>query len=154
MGKRRPTPPRRWLPLARAERVPLTEKQRAFCISHGLDPDEPVEMWANDRYVVIVERSNIGTVEHLSIRRSDRKAARDWRDFQRIKNELAGPEAEAVELFPAESRLVDGANQYHLWCAPPGERVPIGWHGSRSVSNNDTLPDVGGRQRPIDSKTP
>ena len=53
---------------------------------------------------------------HLSIRNADRSARHDWRDFQRIKNQLAGPEWEAVEIYPAESRLVDAANQYHLWC--------------------------------------
>ncbi|MGH3430252.1 MAG: DUF7694 domain-containing protein, partial [Mycobacteriales bacterium] len=45
-----------------------------------------------------------GFVRHLSIRRQDRQAARDWRDFQRIKTEIAGPDTEAVELFPAEGR--------------------------------------------------
>jgi hypothetical protein len=35
----------------------------------------------------------------------------DWRDLQRIKNQLVGPECEAVELYPAESRKVDTANQ-------------------------------------------
>jgi hypothetical protein len=29
-------------------------------------------------------------------------------------------------LYPAESRLMDNANQYHLWAAPPGVQWPIG----------------------------
>jgi hypothetical protein len=57
-------------------------------------------------------------MKHLSICRTDKQAVHDWRAFQRIKNELAGPEWEAVEIYPAESRLVDMANQYHLWCFP------------------------------------
>ena len=80
------------------------------------------EQYANDKYVVNLRRvpsQNDDTeMIHLSIRRQDRGAAHDWRDFQRIKNELAGPEWEAVEIYPAESRLVDAANQYHLWCFP------------------------------------
>ena len=52
---------------------------------------------------------------HLDIRRLDGGACKNWRHFQQIKNELVGPEFEAVELFPAESRLVDAGNQYHLW---------------------------------------
>jgi hypothetical protein len=68
------------------------------------------------------------TLTHLVIRRHDRLPCKSWAHFQRIKNELAGPECEAVELFPAESRLVDTANEYHLWVhAKPGFRFPIGW---------------------------
>lgn len=78
------------------------------------------ELWANDLYVVhlrhMVSESDMPDAMHLSIRNQDRSARHDWRDFQRIKNQLAGPKWEAVEIYPAESRLVDGANQYHLWC--------------------------------------
>jgi hypothetical protein len=52
---------------------------------------------------------------HLSIKRRDKKPIHDWRHMQRIKNEILGPEYEAIELYPKESRLVDSANQYHLW---------------------------------------
>jgi hypothetical protein len=82
------------------------------------------EQWMNDQYVVnkrVQEGTSNGEPSemiHLSIRRQDRAPIRDWRDFQRIKNQLAGPEWEAVEIYPAESRKVDGANQYHLWCFP------------------------------------
>ena len=79
------------------------------------------EQWANDLYVVhkrVMDADENGTPRaiHLSIRRQDREPCHDWRDFQRIKNQLAGPEWEGLEIYPAESRLVDMANQYHLWC--------------------------------------
>lgn len=79
------------------------------------------EQWANDLYVVHLrrmesEKPEVPEAIHLSIRNQDRSARHDWRDFQRIKNQLAGPEWEAVEIYPAESRLVDSANQYHLFC--------------------------------------
>ena len=84
----------------------------------------------------------------LSIRRNDRKAIRDCRHFQRIKNELAGAEREGVELFPPESCLVDGANQYHLWILPEGETTPFTWKSGRLVGNT---PDVAGAvQRPTE----
>jgi hypothetical protein len=60
----------------------------------------------------------------------------DWRHKQYIKNQLAGPEEEAVEIFPAESRLIDGANQFHLWGAF-GSPVPHGWTEGRDVSEVD-----------------
>lgn len=106
------------------------------------EPDGTVgQMWQNNRYVVIVspvpplpagagvsDGPPLPPLVHLSIRRQDREAVRDWRDLQRIKNALVGPECEGVELFPAESRLVDTANQAHLWVvADPAVRFPFGY---------------------------
>lgn len=96
--------------------------ERSTPYRHGkpIDIGDEVQ-WSNDKYVVTVrdlkplEGSDAPEGKHISIRRQDRKPCQDWRDFQRIKNQLAGPEWEAIELYPAESRLVDGANQYHLW---------------------------------------
>ena len=86
-------------------------------------------LFHNNRYHVYVKLISTlwGDMLHLSIKRNDRGVWRDWRDLQRIKNEIAGPECEAVEMFPAESRMVDTANQYHLWVLPPGKRFPFGF---------------------------
>ena len=76
--------------------------------SHGLGPD--AEVW------------------HLSIRRQDREAIHDWRHFQQIKNEICGTEREGLELYPAESRVLDAANQYHLYVIMnDGVQVPVGY---------------------------
>jgi uncharacterized Zn finger protein len=81
------------------------------------------QLWINDKYQVAVRRR--GELLHLSIRTLDRSPIFDWRDMQQIKNQLAGPECEGVQLFPAESRLVDSANQYHLWVVTdPTYRFP------------------------------
>jgi hypothetical protein len=56
-----------------------------------------------------------GEYFHLSIKTHDKQPRHDWRELQRIKNEIIGPEYEAVEVYPAESRLVDTSNQYHLF---------------------------------------
>lgn len=75
----------------------------------------------------------------LSIRRQDRQPIRDWRDIQRIKNELFGPENEAVELYPAESRLMDTSNQYHVFVLKdPKIRFPFGV-GDRLVLTPEQL---------------
>ena len=99
----------------------------------------------NDKYQVAVRDLENGWV-HLSIRNLDGSARHDWREFQQIKNELVGPEHEAIELYPAESRLVDNANQFHLWCiAETNIRFPIGWP-DRMVSEQA----IGnGQQRPF-----
>jgi hypothetical protein len=101
--------------------------------------------WANGQYVVIKKDYPTG-MTHLSIRRQDRKACRDWRDCQQIKNQLCGSEREGIELYPAESRLVDTANQFHLWVMPEGVQLEIGWK-VRSVCGPDQMAIPGAVQR-------
>jgi hypothetical protein len=108
--------------------------------------DRSDEVWLNDRYTVIVYRRQDGTVECLSIRRNDRGAVRDWRHMQKIKNELAGPETEAFQIFPAESRLVDSANQTWLWVLRPGMQIPAGFT-ERSIGSPEEAAAIGARQR-------
>lgn len=92
-------------------------------------------VYLNDVYQVAKRELEEG-ITHLSIRRIDRKPLRDWRDFQEIKNQLTDKEREGLEIFPAESRLVDGANQYHLWVLPLGSVIPTGFNDGRQVTNN------------------
>jgi hypothetical protein len=78
----------------------------------------PAAQYANSRYHVGVwclESPTLGKYVHLSIKDHDRSARHDWRDLQRIKNELTGPQFYAVEVYPAEHALVDTCNQYHLY---------------------------------------
>ena len=89
-------------------------------------------VYKNDVYQVVVNDVDVGEgwppMAHLSIKRIDREPIHDWRDLQEIKNQIVGDECEAVELYPAESRLVDTANQYHLWCIKEaGARFPFGF---------------------------
>jgi hypothetical protein len=95
-----------------------------------------IEQWIQRLTSLNIYENNLYQVQvayeapyiHLSIRRRDGSVAKNWRHFQRIKNELVGPEYEAVELFPAESRLVDTANEYHLWVHANSQyRFPLGF---------------------------
>ncbi len=43
-----------------------------------------------------------------------------WKDLQRIKNEIFGEEAMAIQYFPPESSLIDEANVYWLFVFPEG----------------------------------
>lgn len=38
-----------------------------------------------------------------------------WWEMQRIKNELAGENATAVEVYPPQDEVIDQADMYHLW---------------------------------------
>lgn len=82
------------------------------------DRDELLGVAINSRYQVNVYSAGTGAFGRLlwlSIKTLDRSARHDWRDLQRIKNEVVGPEYDAVEIYPAEEKLVDTSNQYHLW---------------------------------------
>ena len=108
------------------------------------DPDDPIRklqeseqgfvgVFINNLYQVTyrdVETENNGEpamIAWLCIRRRDSEPIHDWRHLQQIKNDLCGKEREALEIYPAESRLVDTANQYHLWVLPEGVRLPFGY---------------------------
>lgn len=38
-----------------------------------------------------------------------------WWEMQRIKNEIAGPGATAVEVYPPQDEVVDDADMFHIW---------------------------------------
>jgi hypothetical protein len=93
-------------------------------------------MWENSRYQVIQRNyadGPFGAYVHLTIRARDGAPHHDWRDFQRIKNELVGEQCEGIEIYPAENRLVDTANHYHLWVFKT-YAIPLGM-SEREVSD-------------------
>jgi hypothetical protein len=95
------------------------------------------EIWVNSRYQVLIRRDQ--DPMWVSVRRLDQEQIHSWRDLQRIKNELIGRENEAVEIYPAEARHVDQANQYHLWVfTDPKYRVPFGF-AARDVREPGSL---------------
>jgi len=103
-----------------------TLTERIHLVEHLIQLSASPEIYINDIYRVRKRRA--APFIHLDVCRHDEEPCTSWRDFQRIKNELIGPEHEGVELFPAESRLVDTANQYHIWVmADPLYRFPLGY---------------------------
>jgi hypothetical protein len=137
----------RWTPFVETETI----TQNHGAISAPVTRTGFQKCFVNNRYLVLVRRmpdvEPFGMIVHLSIRRNDRGACRDWRDFQRIKNELVGAETEAVEIFPAESRLVDAANQFHLWCFPK-YKLPFGFQIRDVRGADETM--FGASQRPFE----
>lgn len=103
--------------------------------------DEFHELWRSREYEVFVRylepNDGRGGPLHLSVKRLDREPVYDWRHKQSIKNEIAGPDREAVEIFPDERRLVDGANQTHLYVLPRGARVPFGFNGGYAAYDDN-----------------
>lgn len=137
-----------WWPLERADVQPITPKllEDAMRAHPFLTRESVIELleresakceyWINPIYQVA--KTYEGEFVHLNIRRRDGAVIyRDWRHFQEIKNQLLGPECEAVELYPAEGRLVDTSNKYHLFGRPdPDYRFPFGYQ-ERDVQNHE-----------------
>lgn len=61
-----------------------------------------------------------GMTDHLRVWRRDHKDGIPWDDLQEIKNEVFGPEATAVEIYPPQPEVVDEVNMRHLWLVPEG----------------------------------
>lgn len=110
----------------------MTRKQAKQVIKENT----PDAFYMNELYVVSVFKNSphgigeqAGEVWHLSIRRQDREACHDWRHFQQIKNEICGTECEGLELYPSESRVLDAANQYHIYVfMNPEMKIAIGYN--------------------------
>ena len=104
--------------------LPWQPMRHVATIDEG--PGLQYEVWENDRYSCSVRRYRKGfshgnsRYTTIGITAKDQTAHHDWRDFQACKNDLCGPEWEAIELYPAESRLQDPSNRFYLWCVPKG----------------------------------
>lgn len=111
-----------WTPV---EQYPVNPHYLSVIEASGEDlTSKTIEVWGNDFYQITARIYPDGFT-HLSCKREDRLPIHDWRQLQQIKNEICGPEREAVEIYPAESRIVDTANEYHLWVFPEGYEIPF-----------------------------
>jgi len=88
----------------------------------------------------------------LSIKSMDRHPRHDWRHMMKIKNELIGEENEAVELYPAQSRVVDTSNQYHLFVIKDTQhKFPFGYTEGLVLDSNSDQLTPGAVQRSLES---
>ena len=109
---------------------PIEEPSMPWFKMHhvGSDTDgwSSYENYENDRYYCTVRRFKKGFFIKkcayiiIGISNIDETARHDWRDFQQIKNDLAGKDWEGIELYPAESRHIDPSNRFYMWCVPKG----------------------------------
>jgi hypothetical protein len=155
--------PKEWTPLQKASALPKTADQLRVMAEEAsrsagreVTPAEieaeymNADLWMNDVYQV--DRRDCGPdpaegrMIWLSIKRIDKEPIHDWRDLQRIKSELCGDESEGFELYPAESRVVDTANQYHLWVFTKA-KIEVGWQRGERMTP-EQADRVGAKQRP------
>ena len=165
MSKKRKSSPakREWQPLTqtpdwavKAKHEQVMEQARVTFPELAVEEFRaPDEVWGSSQYTVTVhylDDNRDGFVE-VGIHNYHRTTHVPWRHIQQIKNEVFGPDREAVQLFPAEDRLLDSANEYWIYVYPTSEApmrkrgVKIGMDRGRSVNYN--MPPMGkARQAP------
>jgi hypothetical protein len=148
-----------------AQAVTTPEEVMERFLASGHDPEEvriAVEQFMGadlfldetNTYQVMVRETANGfgaPMVHLSIKRIDQQPIGDWRVMQAIKNAIVGEECEGFELYPAETRLVDTCNQFHLYVfTDPKIRIPCGFT-ERLVDGESK---AGALQRPFEESTP
>lgn len=157
MGKWQPMQPAVSQPIHPTRRRELARWAEAQgfskeAIADHIEQAQSAETWMNNVYVATVHPVELAAngwpqMKQLSIRRIDRKVIHDWRHLQQVKNDIFGPDCEAVELYPSDDRVVDTANSYHLWVLiEPGAKFPFGW-GAGLRSDGDVA-GIPGQQRP------
>jgi hypothetical protein len=127
-------------------RLDLARLVKSLLAAEAAEQDrwEPVrpgdrEGWYGNSILSCHVQKHEGGVVQISYHRHDRAPIRDWRYLQRLKNQLLGPEWEGVEIYPAESRLVDTSNEYHGWFIDGP--LPLGFD-YRDVATQDQLDDT------------
>ena len=173
--KKSPSKKREWQPLVKdtpsvrklQEEKLLAQTQKAFPNMSEDDIRSAIhkdEVWGNDRYTVTVTfKTNNGRDGYIEIgvHNHKRTTIMQWSHLQQIKNEIAGPDREAVMIFPSEDRLVDTANEYWLYVYPTGEfprwngvtdqdgnpiEEPLGMNDGRVVQHENENPIGGAKQ--------
>lgn len=114
------------------------DKLKEVVFKEIVEKEPGVKCFENDTYDVTLRNYDKGWPlgggkwALIGISSKDGAPRHDWRDFQRIKNDLVGTNWEAVELYPDEQRLLDPSNYYMLYCAP---KIPIGKYEGRLIMN-------------------
>ncbi len=111
------------------ERHRLLALERKYRASGEWGPWDPLPLapgqggygWAGqchqarrNRVFAVLVRLDASGVVHLAV--SSLSGIRpSWPEMQRIKDEIAGPDATAIEVYPPKAHVVDEADMFHIW---------------------------------------
>lgn len=114
----------RRLEAQRLLKQPETKYEQIDLSEHAFVPDGMTMAFRNNRYTVMIygnAKTTHGPATKILIQNHmDEPIKNHWSEIQRIKNELFGKEAMAIEYFPAESELIDQHNIYWIFIYPDG----------------------------------
>lgn len=119
-----------WPPAAREE-TPWAKPAPLELTGCGHNERGQFHDYANDKYAVRVTTFDSpahrnGFDKCIMVYRFDGTSARDWRDLQWIKDQVVGPEVDAIEYYPRRSRVVDPSNAVFLWVGKGFPPPPLG----------------------------
>lgn len=78
-----------------------------------------------NRVFAVLVRLDASGVVHLAV--SSLSGNRpSWPEMQRIKDEIAGPDTTAIEVYPRKIDVVDEADMFHIWVLRG--KLPFGLH--------------------------
>lgn len=122
------------------ERLRLLALERKFRVSGNWGPWETFDLapgqggdgWAGachqvrrNRVFAVLVRLDATGVVHLAV--SSLSGIRpSWPEMQRIKDEIVGPDATAIEVYPPKAEVVDEADMFHIWVLRG--KLPFGLH--------------------------
>lgn len=93
-----------------------------------------------NRVFAVLDRLAEAGVRHLAV--SSLSGIRPtWPEMQRIKNDLAGRDATAIEVYPPQHQVVDEADMFHIWVLRG--KLPFGLHVSPFLPGLRSPVDVG-----------
>ncbi len=106
---------------------PLTKKaQKVF-------ESKVSQVWRNRKFMVLVYPEKDG-IERLTcfrtLMKDDGSRFVDgitWDELQALKNECGRGDRWALEVYPADSKIVNVSNMRHLWVLPAGKTPDMGW---------------------------
>lgn len=84
-----------------------------------------------------IEAEEHEALGHLIVKHDGRIT---WDQLQAVKNEVWGPDARAIEVYPAQGDFVNNGNIRHLWRLGPGDFCPdLLKHEASNVFDDDNL---------------
>jgi hypothetical protein len=124
--------------LVERESMKFTDKMRqvpenewpVMAPTTGKYPSIPLSVWRSKKFLACVWQEPTGYIR-ISIHRTIIDSSYQfvdgicWDDLQRIKNEIGFSDKDCIELYPAESDVVNVANIRHLFVLP--EKSPYNW---------------------------
>lgn len=86
-----------------------------------------------NRVFAVLERPLAGGAVHLAVSSLSQRRP-TWWEMQRIKNEIAGEGATAVEVYPPQAEVVDGTDMFHIWVVPTPLPYSLWWDSASTAT--------------------
>ena len=112
--------------------IPRRKWPHSIMEAMKISGDKVKAVWRSRDFLVQIYIEPNG-IERLSIARTtlNRQGHFDdgitWDELMEQKRACGRGERWAVEIYPADDKIVNVANMRHLWVLPPGQKPTMGW---------------------------